>query len=390
MGLAASQARLLTITSRMHDVEFEAQDLMQKKINLATDKDALYQEYCKALDAKKIQVAYTGSAGTLNYVDATFTSVCGYNSKRPDTYALTDARTGCMVVEDDVYAAYQNFAGRDKYAFAFEMLGFETDDCCNDKYGVNSYDSTVIGINTDGFYDKNVVEKGYSGQITDSKTGETISWLLMSDVEAAAYEKHETELSDAMSKFKEALAKNDKDELQTGIEAFRKALYGNNACAQDIFDGLAESSPFEASEFGNFDKGEFDYYVKLFEGIEAAGGCVSVSEFSPEGSTDNDWFNNVIQSGKLILNQYMTGAQKGWKEISAATCTTIQEVKDDVAIKKAEAKYNYELSKVNNKEKKYDQSLNKLETERTALKTEMDSIKKVKDENIERTFGIFS
>ena len=85
-----------------------------------------------------------------------------------------------------------------------------------------------------------------------------------------------------------------------------------------------------------------------------------------------------------------TGTQKGWNEISVATSTNLQEVADETDLKKAEAEYEYELGKINDKDKSFDRDLNKLETERTALKTEMDSIKKVKDDNIERTFGIFS
>ena len=42
MGLAASQARLLTITARMHDVEYAAQNIMNQKIDLATQEDAAY------------------------------------------------------------------------------------------------------------------------------------------------------------------------------------------------------------------------------------------------------------------------------------------------------------------------------------------------------------
>ena len=53
------------------------------------------------------------------------------------------------------------------------------------------------------------------------------------------------------------------------------------------------------------------------------------------------------------------------------------------------------LSEVNKssyfaRNKKYDNELSKLETEREALKTEYDSVKKVISDNIERTFGIFS
>ena len=59
-------------------------------------------------------------------------------------------------------------------------------------------------------------------------------------------------------------------------------------------------------------------------------------------------------------------------------------------MRKAEAKYEHNLSKINAQDKKYDLSLSKLETERTALTTQYDSLKKVIDDNIERTFGIFS
>lgn len=56
MGMAASQARLLTLTSRLHDVEYKAQNIESQKIALATQKDELYQNYCDALDAKKFRL----------------------------------------------------------------------------------------------------------------------------------------------------------------------------------------------------------------------------------------------------------------------------------------------------------------------------------------------
>ena len=389
MGLAASQARLLTITARVHDVEFEAQQIMSKKIALATDKDKLYSDYCAALDAKKIQVAFNGDSGALNYVDATFATVCGYQPKRAGTYALTDAETGALIVDDDVYEAYKVFEGRDKYAFAQEMLGFDYEDGCSHRdEGDESHSSTEIGISTRGDYDSNNSPE-FSGTFTDAKTGETIGWTLMTDAEIAVYKAHESDLSDAYSQFKESLASNDKNEVKSAIEKFRNNLYKDNSRAQEIFDGMVSNVGYE--DFGDFSKGEFDYYVQLFEGIEAAGGCIPISEYSMNGSTDNDWFNMIVQSGTAIINQYeSSGASKGWKAVSTTTGSTFKEVSDEVGIKKAEANYQYELNKINQKDKRFDQDLKKLETERTALTTELDSIKKVKDENIERTFGIFS
>jgi hypothetical protein len=61
-----------------------------------------------------------------------------------------------------------------------------------------------------------------------------------------------------------------------------------------------------------------------------------------------------------------------------------------VAAKKAELKYTHELEVLNRKDTNFDTELSNLETERKAITTEMESIEKVRDDNIDRTFGIFS
>ena len=50
----------------------------------------------------------------------------------------------------------------------------------------------------------------------------------------------------------------------------------------------------------------------------------------------------------------------------------------------------FTLKKIDKKDKKFDLDLSKLETERTALTTEYESVKKVIEDNVDRTFGIFS
>ena len=124
MGMAASQANLLSITSRMHDIEYKAQNIESSKIELATQKDELYQDYCDKLDAKKIQVAYGMNGLQRSYVDATFGNVATYDPSRQQQYALRMADTGKVIVEQKVYEMYkeQGF-NTDKYAFAWAMLG---------------------------------------------------------------------------------------------------------------------------------------------------------------------------------------------------------------------------------------------------------------------------
>ena len=51
MGMAASQARLLAITARIHDVEAQAQAIQNAKIQLSTQSDQVYNNYLEALDA---------------------------------------------------------------------------------------------------------------------------------------------------------------------------------------------------------------------------------------------------------------------------------------------------------------------------------------------------
>ena len=48
------------------------------------------------------------------------------------------------------------------------------------------------------------------------------------------------------------------------------------------------------------------------------------------------------------------------------------------------------MRKINDKDEEYDLTLSKLDTERQALTTEYESVKKVIEDNIDRTFKIFS
>ena len=393
MGLSASQARLLSITARMHDVEFQAQQIMSQKVELATQEDAVYQDYCDALDAKKIKVAF-GDGNTTKFIDATFNNVCTFDEtgNRKCQYALTDAESGRMIVEREVYDNYQDYSN-DKYSFAWAMLGFieggdYSDFSWSDNWGNN------IGIN--------------AGEGDVGADGHVL--LLMTDAEEVVYKNHsdDSTLNSAYQEYQDALSGSDLKQQKEALQNFRNILYGNSSWKAEIYDimRLDKSEDKESSlsdkkyinDFpDDFDENvsrKFEYYVHLFEGIEESGGCIVAEDYANGTNCDNDWFNSVIKSGKALLNIYNNkGPDKGWKETSVATSVNenyLKEDGDDARVKKAEAKYQHELSKIKRKDAQYDQDLQKLETERTALNTEMESIKKVKEDNIKRTFGIFS
>ena len=75
MGMAASQARLLSITARIHDVEYQAQSIQHAKVQLATQSDQVYEEYLAALEDKTMALTFADPlSGTQAKVPATFNS----------------------------------------------------------------------------------------------------------------------------------------------------------------------------------------------------------------------------------------------------------------------------------------------------------------------------
>ena len=76
MGMAASQARLLSITSRIHDVEYQAQQIQSAKMALALQEDEVYRKYNEALDAQTL--TFRSPSG--NLVAANFNNLFGVDS----------------------------------------------------------------------------------------------------------------------------------------------------------------------------------------------------------------------------------------------------------------------------------------------------------------------
>ena len=128
MGMAASQARLLCITARIHDVEYQAQSIQNAKLQLATQQDQAYQEYNKALDATTLTVnSINIKSGETSIISANFNNLCSKNrvtAADGNNFALRDSH-GRLVVEDDIEEGFYEFqltGLNDPYEFALFML----------------------------------------------------------------------------------------------------------------------------------------------------------------------------------------------------------------------------------------------------------------------------
>ena len=385
MGMSASQARLLTLTSRLHDIELQAQNIMSQKIALATQKDEIYQDYCAALDAKTIKMTLMNN-GQEYKVDANYSTLCRYNTNRTSAqYALRSNITGNLFVsqkEKDMYEFY----GNDKYAFAYAMLGFDN----SFGWGYNTDLGAEIGIGTATDY----LHNDYGADHTPDGFD-----LYMTDCEGNVYEAKKASDPALEAKYNEVVNGATVADRKEALEEFRDYLYDNygteiyeqmNLNKNDVPE-LAQ--PCDNSTWGD-KKDEFEHYVRLWEAINEAGGCEVIDEQYTSGDSGTDWLNNMVDAGLVtIMISKRNDSSREWSDTSISTNISdnyLEKVADDKDLKKAEAEYEHELDLINRKDTKFDTTLSKLETERSAITTEIESIDKVKGENIERTFGIFS
>ena len=88
MGMAAGQARLLSITARMNDIEFKSQSVSNTKVRLADESEQVSREYTEALNKQKL--SYTDwTSGTAQKIDLNSANLKGALSGQ---FKLVDAQ----------------------------------------------------------------------------------------------------------------------------------------------------------------------------------------------------------------------------------------------------------------------------------------------------------
>jgi hypothetical protein len=377
MGMAASQARLLCITARLHDVEYEAQSIQNAKIQLSTQSDQVYNDYLEALDATTLTVTSIDTkSGEKSTIAATFNNLFSENALTTADGSIPALRdsNGKLIVSDDVYKAYMEVGeNSDAYTFAMQMMGV-------DATGIEDAEEKVLNGNV-----SSEVSEAYQNLVDYAK--EHFQGYDTNN----EYEELVSAPENSIIGYDEA-TQEEQDEYENLVSVFKYKLY--KSYSADIYAKMS------GSDSSDFDSDKFNKYMSIYNQIKACGGCRPISDFNgPYGnaSNNNEWLTAMIESAQLSIDTVTTDKKTGEvtftgtspssdTSISYTTTTTI----DKTAEAKAEAKYEHDLKEIDKKDKKYDLTLSKLESERTALTTEYDSVKKVIEDNIDRTFGIFS
>lgn len=169
-----------------------------------------------------------------------------------------------------------------------------------------------------------------------------------------------------------------KNEVGTGRDSktTRPATGGVGAAP-----GTGNSGNTRGGTSGGTDNPTADFYINLYNAIVKNGWKKSSS------IDDSSYLQNAIKNGGAYLYQLQSNGS--WCLASTSgTDSCVSEVSDDAAAAKAEAKYKSETAKIEYKEKQIDLKINNLDTERSSLTTQEESVKKIIEKNIE-AFKIF-
>ena len=127
MGMAASQARLLSITSRMSDNELRSQLINNAKMRLTTDSSKASEKYLAALNEAQMMFSNYDTAGNSQYQQLTFSNLTSYSAYN-NQYGLVNKSGQLLVSENDA----------SKYTEALNKAKADPDVDVNDPDSVNS------------------------------------------------------------------------------------------------------------------------------------------------------------------------------------------------------------------------------------------------------------
>ncbi len=431
MGMAASQARLLSITARLSNNENTSEDVAYAKQRLADQTHQITNEYNEALKATKLTMLTGFNGAEANYEDISYSGITGLRmAESTKQYVVTDKR-GRILVTESIADAYERSGGNFNKFLA--LL-----DGTNDGGPYSQADITVQ-------YTKDPDKRTAEHDATELRIHE--AWDKYFDTVGIDLEVEEGKYNEHQNTNEPEFQFTETFELGTGSYAigegyvsyrdksgiFQPINYvGSTKESKDLYDyamAITEAYLRTNEEGSGFNieypldtiksaadannNSAIKYYRNIFNRIQKLG-FVTYTDTASKASTkdhkgvyiysettkgtnkivrnplkDNYTFEEALRDGSLRL-EYYSSTDKDFRTTTISEDNCIQEVPDERAIAQAETKYTQDMADLENKDKKFDLELKKLDTEHKALETEYESVKNVVDKNVESSFKIFS
>ncbi len=408
MGMAASQARLLSITARLTDNEQSGQAVSYAKERLANQTDQIEAEYNNALSATKFTVLTSFNGADANYSDLTYSVLTGPKvAELGKQYIVTDTRGRVLVTE----SIAENFIASNGDLNKFlSLCGDPTSGVYNGGYSISDLDPAV----------KNPTDPDAVKTAEQTEAEEKIhdAWDKYLTSVGIEYGDDEHDFGFGWTTFGAAgsgyatytPAGGDPQPINfEGTTKEQRELYDYAVALTESYCSTSATPVNTAYDADN--KQDISYYQNLFYEMQSkdfftytndpnkanqdshyiytADINTKPKDMDKSPLNDATFFVEELKRGNLQIAYYST-SENGFVSTTLSEDASIQEVKDESKIAEAERKYTQALEDLENTDNRYDLQLKKLDTEHNTLQTEYDSVKNVVDKNVEKTFSIFS
>ncbi len=421
MGLAASQARLLTLTSRLSSIELKQQMIANAKILLANDSEEVSTKYTKALNNQTLKM----SDGT-NEIPMTYDNLksFGYDVKRtgdglmagetsypkssekvfssgdvlsiPVVQKPSQPRPSSTQLNPPIKTVYENVVF-DSVAIAdsLSILNGTND------YGkwMTTRGSTLpsqasqlaVIANKVGAFSANASKiNAFKAEV--SKVG-----IVYTTKNNASYYSANN-INALYSKFYDV-----KSSLSKDVDTYNNSLPAKNKAANEDYQRKCQAHDEAVNLKKQWD--EYDSYLDKLEkaklntqdGTSSVGGAGGAgASAGASGSSSNPQAQALAQQLKSnpqfliqgLLSGYLTLVKDG-QDVSLSSATNILEQYDKSDDAAAEAEYNAQMAKINRKEKVLDNQMKSLDTEHSAMQQEIESVKSIISKHAENDFNLF-
>ncbi len=404
MGLAASQARLLTITSRLSNTELRQQQIANTKMRLANDQENVSTKYSEALNNQ-----------TLKLNDKTLT----YND-------LVGAGYNVMRTSDNHKAEMNGVSTTTKYTKPVpempkapslpkpeNVTPVKTQEVNKpavvEQLSIGEFEQEVKA-KADAIYKETQPKYAYAQGLKEFIP-------LAQQLCAGLRQQNNSKLTSYAVRIEEVIQQaqnvspNDSSKIQSlyhdlryDINVYAGILYGETtnkpnatvtierepATVTEEVPGDREryNREYNASveAWNKYNQDMQNYNKQYQEYLQSA--VTTTTEGTP-----NELYQSCQNTQFLIqglLSGYLTLVNSNGDAVSLASATELTTEYDKTDDAAAEAVYNTEMAKINRKEKALDNEMKRLDTEHSALQTELESIKSIISNHASKDFELFS
>lgn len=351
MGMSASQARYLQLTARKSDLEFQAQQICQKRLSLAERTEQIATKYSNQINDRHLyyNAPYTLETGIDENGNATQLVHFGESSstqKRLDYYDITnpiDDSTqpglGYRIVDSNgkiVVPAIPEGEDPDKYVVDASIVANSSD-------GSNSYTNACNYLE----------DKLRNAEWTLQKINTNTTKVTWSD----AYVATESSIKNILDNYSSVDAESSNIEFAP----YRLVNSDGKIVAAEVPEG-ADPKDYVIDENLAVDESDETSYQTAF-----------------------DYVKNKLSGSEYTLQQ----RNYVWSDTDFYTNTYIDDLLYEDNDSAADAEYTRDTQTIQSQDKALEMRLDQITTEQKSIETEMESVKKVIDKNIESSFKTF-